>query len=122
MPRKFVESFTKLEQVIGIMTGSPNVMKVNTEGVFKCLKDMIPTLLDLLWMQCRQVSINCQELSTFANDLYYYFENSSTLRADYKEVQKEEKLPPHDKNNDFFRPVAPHFLYFEAVCQRLLEC
>ena len=57
----------------------------------------------------------------FTSYAYYYFENSSTCRTDYKEVQKEEKLPPQDKSNKFLRPVAPHFLYFEPVCQSLLE-
>jgi len=29
----------------------------------------------------------------FDNNVYYYFENSSTHRADYREVQKEGKTP-----------------------------
>jgi len=80
---------------------------------------MIPTLLDLGWcslhhvMNAMQTGIEEMPRAVdFAKDVHYYFENSSTPRAQHKEVQKEEKLPPHDKSN-----VAPHFLYLEPVCQ-----
>ena len=60
------------------------------------------------------------DVKSRANYVYYYFENSSTRRTNYKEVRKEEKLSPHDKNNDLVRPVF-RFLYFKLVCQGLLE-
>ena len=134
MPRSHRKTLKKfgieLEQVMGIITNSPNVMRGNKKGVFKLLKDMIPTLLDLGWFSLHHVMNAIQacvkempRAVDFANYVYCYFENSnsSTHRADYKDVQKEEKLPQHDKSNDFLRPVSPNFLYFELVCQGLLE-
>ena len=77
---------------MGIMTGSPNIMKVNTEGVFKCLKDMIPTLLDLGQRSLHHVmKAGVKEMPRavdFANDVYYY-----THRTDYKETQNDRKTP-----------------------------
>jgi len=87
-------------------------MKGNKKGVFKHLKDMIPTLLDLgrcsLYHVMNAIQACVKEMPRafdFANYVCYYFENSRTHGADYKELQKEEKVPPHDKSNDFLRPV-----------------
>jgi len=123
MPRSHRKTLKKfgieLEQVMGIITNSPNVMRGNKKGVFKLLKDMIPILLALgrcaLHHVMNVMQAGVKEMPRaidFANDVYYYFENSnsSTHRADYKEVQKEEKLPSHDKCYEFLRPVAHHFL------------
>jgi len=87
---------------MGIMTDSRNVMKSNKKDIFKHLKDMILTLLDLGWYSLHHV----MNAIDFANDVYYYFDNIGTYRADYKEMQKEEKLPPYDKSNNFLHPVA----------------
>ena len=61
---------------MGIMTDSRNVMKSNKKDIFKHLKDMILTLLDLGWYSLHHV----MNAIDFANDVYYYFENSSTHR------------------------------------------
>ena len=95
-------------------------MKGNKKGVFKHPKDMIPILLDLGRCSLHHV-LNAMQASVkemprevdFANNVYYYFENSSRCSTDYKEVQKEGNLPPLDKTNDFLRPVAPHFLWLK---------
>ena len=114
----------KLEQVLGLMTDNPNLMRGHKKGVFKHLKDMIPTLLDL--GQCSLHHVMNAMQAGFKEirrtvDIANYFKNRSTRRAYYKEVQKEGNLPPHAKSNDFLHPVDPCFLYFGPVCRRLLE-
>jgi len=66
---------------MGIMTGSPNVMKGNKKGVFKHLNDMILTLLDLGWCSLHYIMNTMQaggkempRAIDFTNDVYYYFE------------------------------------------------